>query len=102
MAEQELRISPIDSGQQICPMLASVSGWNEPPLGVRTKVGCGLGSGSLVSLSSSNGMTCDWGGLLITLGGGTLKLGCVAFSKMLDNFQIACNCSSPSAAKGAL
>eukprot|EP00957_Ditylum_brightwellii_P129765 9898430-Ditylum_brightwellii.AAC.1 len=45
---------------------------------------------------------CDLGGLLITLGGGTLSLGCVAFSKMLDNFRISCNCSSPSAAKGAL
>eukprot|EP00957_Ditylum_brightwellii_P060873 4621087-Ditylum_brightwellii.AAC.1 len=84
-------------------------------------MGCGLGGGSLVPLSSSIGMTwgllcfltlrdgvvilcllgctigsgvtssivIDWGGLLITLGGGTFLL-------------IACNCSLPSSAKGAL
>eukprot|EP00957_Ditylum_brightwellii_P007804 590558-Ditylum_brightwellii.AAC.1 len=59
-------------------------------------LGCTLGSG--VPFSSG----ADWGGLIITLGGGTLLLGCVAFSKMLDNCRIACNCSSPSAAKDAL
>eukprot|EP00957_Ditylum_brightwellii_P114262 8712137-Ditylum_brightwellii.AAC.1 len=69
-------------------------------------MGCGLGSGSLVPLSSSTGMTwillclltlgdgvgiVDWGGLIITLGGGTVLPACVAFWKILANCRIACN-----------
>eukprot|EP00957_Ditylum_brightwellii_P153315 11668114-Ditylum_brightwellii.AAC.1 len=67
-------------------------------------MGCSLGGGMLVTLSSSKGMTWGllcllalgdgvgtfvWVGLPITLGGGTLS-------------PIACNWSSPSTAKGAL
>eukprot|EP00957_Ditylum_brightwellii_P157934 12021462-Ditylum_brightwellii.AAC.1 len=59
-------------------------------------LGCTLRSGE----TFSNG--ADWGGLLIILGGGTFTLGCVAFLKILANCQIACNCSSHSAAKSAL
>eukprot|EP00957_Ditylum_brightwellii_P025664 1940669-Ditylum_brightwellii.AAC.1 len=44
----------------------------------------------------------DWTGLPITLGGCTLSPVCDAFQKILANWRIACNWSSPNAANGAL